>query len=29
MLLYLPLGIGLVCVATVKIIKNVKKSESL
>jgi hypothetical protein len=29
MLLYLPLGIGFICVATVKIIKNVKKSESL
>jgi len=29
MLLYLPLGVGLICVATVKLIKNVKKSESL
>jgi hypothetical protein len=29
MLLYLPLGVGLACYATVKIIKNVKKSESL
>ncbi len=29
MLLYLPLGVGLVCIATIKIIKNVKKSESL
>ncbi len=29
MLFYLPLGIGFVCFATVKIIKNVEKSESL
>jgi hypothetical protein len=29
MLFYLPLGIWLVCFATVKIVKNVKKSESL
>ena len=29
MLFYLSLGVGLVCFATVKIIKDVKKSESL
>jgi hypothetical protein len=29
MLLYLPSGIGIICYATVKIVKNVKKSESL
>jgi len=29
MLLYLSLGVGVFCFATVKIIKNVKKSESL
>ena len=29
LLLYLPLAIGLICFATVKIIKNVKKPESL
>ena len=29
MLLYLPLGIGVACYATVKIYKKMKKSESL
>jgi hypothetical protein len=29
MLLYLPLGIGIACFATVKFITKVKKSESL
>ena len=29
MLMYVPLGIGLICFAAVKIIKNVQKSESL
>jgi len=29
MLFYLSLGVGLICYASVKIIKNVKKSESL
>jgi hypothetical protein len=29
MLLYLPLGVGLISIAMIKIIKNVKKSESL
>jgi len=29
MLFYLSLGVGVICIATVKIIKNVKKSESL
>jgi len=29
MLFYLSLGVGLICYASAKIIKNVKKSESL